>query len=75
VGFTFHRPEEDVSRSVAEDAIKQYEIAKRNEQAADARLQAGIAATAYLDTKDEARHRKWKGIQKQEAVRAGLPVE
>jgi hypothetical protein len=64
-----------ISNQVAEDAVKQYEIAKRNGNAMDALTQAGIVAEAYLQAKDEVNYQKWVKIRKAEAARAGMPKE
>lgn len=57
---------------VAEDAIKQYEIAKRNGSDIDAYTQASFVATAFLQAKDEANYKKWKNIEQKEAKNIGL---
>ncbi|HOM84014.1 MAG TPA: hypothetical protein PLZ94_19750 [Armatimonadota bacterium] len=64
-----------IEQQVAADAVKQYEIAKRSGTPMDAYVHAGLVAAAYLQAKDEANYQKWKQIEKQEAVRAGMPVE
>ena len=57
---------------VAEDAIEQYEIAKRNGSAMDAYIHAGLVAASFLQAKDEDNYKKWKEIEKQEAKNVGL---
>ncbi|MBG6129410.1 hypothetical protein IWQ47_001287 [Aquimarina sp. EL_43] len=57
---------------VANDAVKQYEIAKRNGFATDAYVQAGLVTAAYLQANDEKNYKKWKKIEEQEAKNAGL---
>ncbi|MGB5819839.1 MAG: hypothetical protein WBG90_10175 [Saonia sp.] len=57
---------------VAEDAIKQYEIAKRNGYAIDAYVQAGLVAASFLQADDEENYRKWKQIEEQEEKNVGL---
>ncbi len=64
-----------IEQQVAADAVKQYEIAKRNGSAMDAYVQASLVAAAYLQAKDEVNYTKWKAIEKQEAARAGMPGE
>jgi hypothetical protein len=39
---------QQISNSVAADAVKQYEIAKRNGNATDAYVQASLVAAAFL---------------------------
>ncbi|WP_074406093.1 hypothetical protein [Aquimarina megaterium] len=57
---------------VANDAVKQYEIAKRNGSAMDAYVQAGLVTAAYLQANDERNYKKWKKIEEQEGKNAGL---
>lgn len=59
----------NVSNKVANDAVAQYKIAKRNGSAVDACVQAGLVAAAYLQAQDEANYRRWKGIQEQDCNR------
>lgn len=61
-----------ISVQIAVDAEKQYEIAKRSGTASDAYVNAGLVAAAYLQAKDEPNYIKWKGIEAQEASRAGI---
>ena len=63
-----------IENQVAADAVKQYEIAKKNGSAMDAYVHAGLVAAAYLQAKDEENYKKWKEIEKQEAARAGMPA-
>lgn len=61
-----------IENKVAEDAVKQYEIAKRNGSPMDAYVQAGLVSAAYLQANDEENYKKWKQIESQEAKAAGL---
>ena len=61
-----------IESQVAEDAIRQYEIAKRSGSAMDAYVQAGMVAAAYLQAEDEANYKKWKKIEQKEAKNVGL---
>lgn len=61
-----------IENQVATDAVKQYEIAKKNGSAMDAYVQAGIVAAAYLQTNDEENYKKWKKIEEEEAKNVGL---
>lgn len=63
---------QDIENQVAADAVKQYEIAKRNGSAIDAFSAASMVCAAYLQAKDEANYKKWKEIEKQEAQLAGM---
>jgi hypothetical protein len=62
-----------INNQVAEDAVKQYEIAERGGNAADTYVHAGIVAAAYLQAKDEANYQKWKQIESAAARKAGMP--
>ncbi|MBU4271372.1 MAG: DUF4339 domain-containing protein [Planctomycetes bacterium] len=62
-----------IEREVAEDAVRQYDIAKRSGAAMDAYIHAGLVAAAYIQAKDEVNYRKWKAIEYQEGIRAGVP--
>ena len=64
-----------IEADVAEDAVRQYVIAKRSGSAMDAYLHASLAAAAYLQAKDEANYQKWKAIERQEGIRAGVPQD
>jgi len=64
---------EQIEREVANDAVRQYEIAKRNGSAIDAYVQAGLVSAAFLQAEDEPNYRKWKRIEEREARRAGMP--
>jgi hypothetical protein len=63
---------QQIERRVAADAVKQYEIAKRNGNPIDAYVHAGMVAAAYLQAKDEENYKKWKAIESAEARRAGM---
>lgn len=65
---------ERIEQQVAEDAVKEYEIAKRSGSAIDAYVHAGLVAAAYLQANDEANYQKWKRIEAEEARRAGMPT-
>lgn len=61
-----------IEKSIAIDAIKQYEIAKKNGSAMDAYVQAGVVAAAFLQANDEENYKKWKSIEKSEGKRLGI---
>jgi hypothetical protein len=63
-----------IEQQVAEDAVKQYDIAKRSGSAIDAYLHAGLVSAAYLQAKDESNYQKWKKIEAEEARHAGVPT-
>ena len=60
---------------VADDAVKEYEIAKRNGTKMDVCVQAGLVTAAYLQAKDEDKYREWKATEKADCTAAGLPSE
>ncbi len=64
---------QETSNTVADDAVKQYEIAKRQGDKTQIYVQAGMVCAAYLQAKDEQNYRKWKEIEKQAAKDAGMP--
>ena len=64
-----------IENQVAEDSVRQYQIAKRNGSAMDAYVHASLVAAAFLQAEDEANYQKWKQIERQEGVRAGMPAE
>lgn len=61
-----------IETQVATDAVKEYDIAKRNGSAMDAYVQASFVAAAFLQANDEYSYKKWKAIEEQEALRAGM---
>lgn len=64
---------DNIENKVAEDAVKQYEIAKQNGSKMDAYVQAGMVCAAYLQANDQENYKKWKEIERQEAKAAGIP--
>ena|SRR5690349_3442491 len=67
------RDMERIEQQVADDAVKQYEIAKRNGTAIDACVHAGMVAAAYIQAKDEPSYRRWKDIEATDCSKAGVP--
>lgn len=63
----------NIENQVAEDAVKQYEIAKRQGDKIQIYTQASLVAAAYLQAKDEPNYIKWKEIEKKAAADAGMP--
>lgn len=64
-----------INKVVTIDAVKQYEIAKQQGSAMDAYCAASYCAIAYLQAHDEVNYCKWKIIEKQEGIRAGISLE
>jgi len=63
----------DIENQVAEDAVKQYEIAKRQGDKMQICVQAGLVSAAYLQAKNEAKYNEWKAIEKKACSAAGVP--
>jgi DNA-directed RNA polymerase subunit M/transcription elongation factor TFIIS len=63
---------DEVYSQVSSDAEQQYYIAKRNGSKMDAYVHAGFVAAAYLQANDEANYKKWKEIERQDGIRAGM---
>jgi hypothetical protein len=61
-----------IEDQVAVDSVNQYNIAKRQGDPIQICVQAGMAAAAYLQAKDEANYRRWKAIEKADCEAAGL---
>ncbi|MGB1560781.1 MAG: hypothetical protein ACPHN2_04705 [Sinimarinibacterium flocculans] len=66
------RPMNEIDVQVARDAVEQYDIVKRQGDAIEICVQAGFAAAAYLQAKDEANYRRWKQIENADCRAAGL---
>lgn len=64
----------DISNQVANDAVAQYEIAKRQGDPIQVCVQAGFVSAAYLQAKDEARYGAAKATEKADCARAGMPA-
>jgi hypothetical protein len=61
-----------IENQVAEDAVKQYNIAKENGNAMDAYVQAGMVKAAYLQANDTENFKKWTAIEAEESKNVGL---
>jgi uncharacterized ion transporter superfamily protein YfcC len=66
---------QNIENQVAVDAEKQYEIAKSQGDLMQTYVQASLVAAAYLQAKDEVNYKKWKAIEKEDSVNAGMPQE
>jgi hypothetical protein len=64
---------EAIEKTVASDAVTQYQIAKRNGSAMDACVQAGMVSAAFLQAKDEGSYKTWKATEKADCATAGVP--
>lgn len=63
---------DNIYGKVSSDAVSQYGIAKRNGNAMDACVQAGMVSAAFLQAKDEANYAKWKATEKDDCKVAGI---
>lgn len=61
-----------VRQKVINDMLEQYAIAKRRGTAIDAYVHAGLVAASYLQAHNEPEYRRWKQIEAEEGVRAGI---
>lgn len=57
---------------VANDAVKEYEIANRQGDKMMICVQAGMVAAAYLQAQNEPKYNEWMAIEKSDCRRAGL---
>lgn len=62
----------NVEAEVAADAVKEYEIAKRQGDAMQICVQAGFVSAAYLQAKNESHYQQWKATEKGDCKRAGV---
>lgn len=56
----------ETKNQVAQEAIKQYNIVKRNGSGIEASLHAGFVAEAFLQVGDKENYAKWTKIKEQE---------
>lgn len=61
-----------IQDQVAADAVNQYHIAKRQGDAIQICVQAGMVTAAFLQANDETNYRKWKSVEKKDCAAAGL---
>lgn len=65
-------PVQAIHEKVAADAEIQYGITSRNGSAMDRCVQAGLAAAAQLQAKNEAAYATWKTVEKTDCREAGV---
>ena len=65
----------EIEKAVAADAVKQYQIAKRQGDKIQICVQAGLVTAALLQAKDEDDYREWKATEHHDCVMAGVPTE
>ena len=61
-----------IENKVAEGAVTQYNIAKRQGNAIQVCVQAGFVSAAYLQAKDEPNYQTWKKTEQFDCKRAGI---
>jgi hypothetical protein len=61
-----------IENQVANDAVNQYQIAKRQGNPIQVCVQAGLVSAAYLQAKDETNYRQWKTTESEDCKRAGV---
>ncbi len=57
---------------VSSDMVAQYDIAKKQGDAMQTCVQAGMVSAAYLQAEDEAKYNEWKAIEKTDCKAAGI---
>jgi hypothetical protein len=62
-----------IEDQVAKDAVKQYEISKKNGTPGDICEHAGLVTAAYLQAKNEEKYRTAKAQEEQDCTAAGVP--
>ncbi|GAB3416224.1 zinc ribbon domain-containing protein [Massilia agilis] len=62
-----------IEMQVANDAVKQYDIAKTSGSAMDRCVQAGMVSAAFLQAKDDANYKVWKQTESDDCAAAGVP--
>jgi hypothetical protein len=65
-------PMQSIHNKVAQDAIDQYQIVKRNANLVNTCVHAGFVAAAYLQAKDEPNYQKWRSIEVSDCELAGV---
>ncbi len=55
---------DQIKNDVASDAVRKYEIAKRQGDEVQICVQAGMVSAAYLQAEDEEHYNMWKSIEK-----------
>lgn len=63
---------DNIHNKVADDMVAQYDIAKKQGDAMQTCVQAGMVSAAYLQAKDEAKYNEWKAIEKTDCKAAGI---
>ena len=62
-----------IEHQVAAESVSKYNIAKRQGDAMQICVQAGLVSAAYLQAKDEQNYQTWKRTEAEDCKRAGVP--
>lgn len=62
-----------IEAQVADDQVKQYEIAKRQGDRMQICVQAGLVSAAFLQAKNETEYQRWKAVEAADCRAAGVP--
>lgn len=57
---------------MANDFVKQYEIAKREGDKMQVCVQAGLVGMTFLQAQDENNYRKWKQQEREDCLKVGI---
>lgn len=63
----------NIHDQVAQDAIAQYQIAKRSGDPIQICVHAGMVTAAFMQAKEEESYRSWLATQKRDCEAAGMP--
>lgn len=69
---TSNRGMQYIYDQVISDALKQYDIVKRNGGPIDICVHAGLVSAAYIQAQQESKYREWKTIEDSDCKAAGL---
>lgn len=67
-----NRQMDNIENQVAQDAVRQFEIAQKNGSNIDAYSAASMVVAAYLQAEDEENYKKWKLVQDEYGKKLGL---
>jgi hypothetical protein len=64
--------DQHMADNAVSDAIKEYEAARLGTDKSQIYVKAGAVTAAYMDANDQNNYLKWRDIEKQAAVEAGI---
>lgn len=73
VGFIWFYFSGGLENQVANDMVKQYDIARTSGNPIDVCVHAGMVSAAYLQAKDDSNYAAWKKIETRDCDAAGVP--